>query len=91
VVRNESSRTIDVTEWRADNIGGNIYLISGRTQPGLAVKSPGREPAYAASDGTFRLQVTTPAAVAAIEISDDRGNHTGFVLSLQTAKVVRKY
>jgi hypothetical protein len=91
IVKNDSGRSIEVTEWRSENIGGNVYLISGRTQPGLAVKSQGREPTYVASDGSFRIQVTTPSAVTAIEISDDRGNRSGFVLSLQTAKVMRRY
>jgi hypothetical protein len=91
VVRNESGRSIEVSEWRSENIGGNIYLISGRTQAGLAVRTPGREPTYVASDGTFRIQITTSSAVAPIEVSDDRGNRSGFVLSLQTAKVMRRY
>jgi hypothetical protein len=91
VVKNESGRSIEVTEWRSENIGGNVYLISGRTQPGLAVRIQGREPMYVGSDGSFRIQVTTPSAVAAVEVSDDRGNRSGFVLSLQTAKVMRRY
>ena len=91
VVKNDNGRSIEVSEWRSENIGGNVYLVSGRTQPGLAVRVQGREATYVASDGTFRIQVTTPAAVAAIEVVDDRGNRSGFVLSLQTAKVVRRY
>jgi hypothetical protein len=91
IVKNDSSRSIEVAEWHVDNIGGNVYLISGRTQPGLAVRMQGREPAYVSSDGAFRVQVTTPAAVAAVEVGDDRGNRSGFVLSLQTGKVVRRY
>jgi hypothetical protein len=91
VVRNDNGRSIEVSEWRSENIGGNVYLISGRTQPGLAVRIQGREPTYVASDGMFRIQVTTASAVTAIEISDDRGSRSGFVLSLQTAKVMRRY
>ncbi|HYJ91726.1 MAG TPA: FecR domain-containing protein [Pyrinomonadaceae bacterium] len=91
VIRNEGGRSIEVADWHAENIGGNVYLITGRTQPGLSVRTQGREPIYAGSDGSFRLQVSTPAAVTAIEVSDDRGNRAGFVLSLQTAKVMRKY
>jgi hypothetical protein len=91
VVRSDGGRSLEVSEWRTENIGGNLYLISGRTQPGLAVRPQGREPIYAASDGSFRLQVNTPAAVAAVEVSDDRGNRSGFVLSLQTGKVMRRY
>jgi hypothetical protein len=91
VIRGEGGRAIDVTEWHVENIGGNVFLITGRTQPGLAVAIQGRDPIYAASDGSFRLQISTPSAVVAVEVSDDRGNRTGFVLSLQTAKVMRKY
>jgi hypothetical protein len=91
VVKTGNGRSIEVSEWRVENIGGNVYLVTGRTQSGLAVRPQGREPIYAASDGSFRLQVTTPAAVAAIEVSDDRGNRSGFVLSLQSAKVMRRY
>lgn len=91
VVRNDNGRSIEVTEWRSENIGGNVYLVSGRTQPGLAVRVQGREATYVASDGTFRIQITTASAVAAIEVSDDRGTRSGFVLSLQTAKVMRRY
>jgi hypothetical protein len=91
IVRNQNGRSIEVAEWRTENIGGNVYLISGRTSPGLAVRTQGREPTYAASDGSFRLQVTTPSSVVPVEVSDDRGNRSGFILSLQTAKVMRRY
>ena len=91
IVRNDNGRSLEVSEWRSENIGGNVYLVSGRTQPGLAVRQQGREPTYVASDGTFRIQITTQSAVAAIDVSDDRGNRSGFVLSLQTAKVMRRY
>ena len=91
VVKSDSGRSIDVADWHVENIGGNVYLITGRTQPGLSVRTQGREPTYSGSDGSFRIQVSTAAAVAPVEISDDRGNRTGFVLSLQTGKVMRKY
>jgi len=91
VVKSESGRSIDVAEWHVENIGGNVYLITGRTQPGLAVRTQGREPVNAANDGAFRLQVSTPSSVTPVEVSDDRGNRAGFVLSLQTGNVVRRY
>jgi hypothetical protein len=90
IVRSEGGRSIDVAEWRAENVGGNVYLVSGRTQPGLAVSAQGRA-VYAGPDGAFRLQVTTPSAVAPIEVSDDRGNRAGFILSLRTATVTRRF
>jgi len=91
IVKSEGGRSIEVTEWRSENIGGNVFLVSGRTQPGLAVRIQGREPAYVSSDGTFRIQITSASPVAAVELNDDRGNRSGFVLSLQTAKVMRRY
>jgi hypothetical protein len=91
VVKSGNGRSIEVSEWQVENIGGNVYLVTGRTQPGLAVRPQGREPIYAANDGSFRLQVTTPSPITPIEVSDDRGNRSGFVLSLQTAKVMRRY
>jgi hypothetical protein len=90
IVKNEGSRSIEAVEWRTENVGGNVYLISGRTQPGAIVRAQGRE-SYAAADGTFRVQVSTPSSVVAVEFGDDRGNRSGYVVSLQTARVSRRY
>jgi hypothetical protein len=54
------------------------------------VRSQGRE-TFAGGDGSFRLQVSATSSVAAVEIGDDRGNRTGFVLSLKTGAVSRRY
>jgi hypothetical protein len=90
VVKNEGGRAIEASEWRIENVGGSVYLISGRTQPGVVVRAQGRE-TYAAADGSFRLQVSTTSAVVAVEFGDDRGNRSGYVVSLQTARVSRRY
>jgi len=90
ILRNEGGRSMDVADWRVENVGGSVYLVSGRTQPGLAVRSQGRE-VFAGSDGSFRLQVSTGAAVVPIEVADDRGNRAGFILSLRTASVTRRF
>lgn len=90
VVRRETSKSIDASGWQVDRVGGNVYIVSGKTQPGLQVKSQNNQ-VYAGPDGSFRLQISTPTSEAAVEFSDDRGNRTGFVLLLRTATVVRRF
>ncbi len=90
VVRRDANMAIDASEWKVERVGGTIYIISGRTRPGLLVRSLGRE-VFAGSDGSFKLQISSPSADAAIEMSDDRGNRAGFVLSLRTSRVIRRY
>lgn len=90
VVKRESSVALDVAEWGVDRVGGNVYIVSGKTQPGLRVKAQNRE-VFAGGDGVFRMQISTPLSETALEFSDDRGNRAGFVLSLRTSKVLRKF
>lgn len=90
VVKRETSKAIEVAGWQVERVGGNVYIISGKTQPGLQVKSQGNQ-VYAGSDGSFRLQISTPLSEVAVEFGDDRGNRAGFVLSLRTSKVLRRF
>ena len=90
VVRPGDNVAIDATDIQVQRVGGNIYIITGRTSPGMIVRSSGRD-TFAGSDGSFRLQISSPSAEAAIEISDDRGNRTGFLLSLRNGSVLRRY
>ena len=90
VIRRDASRKIDASEWNVERVGGNVFIISARTMPGALVRSIGRE-TFAAGDGSFRLQISTPVSEAAVEMSDDQGNRAGFVLSLRNAKVVRRF
>jgi hypothetical protein len=90
VVRRDSSGAIEAGELRAERVGGNVYIISGRTRPGLAVRALGRE-VYAGGDGTFRLQVATPVSEVSVELADDRGNRAGYVLSLRNSSILRRF
>ena len=90
VTRRAATRTIDVSEWNVERVGGNVYFISGRTQPGLLVRSLGRE-VFAGGDGSFRLQISTPLSEVAVEFADDQGNRSGSVISLRNARVVRRF
>jgi hypothetical protein len=90
VVRRGSSPAIDVADWGVDRVGGNVYLISGKTQPGIQVRSQGNQ-VFAGGDGSFRLQISSPLSEVAVELNDDRGNRAGFVLSLRNSRVLRRF
>ncbi len=90
VVRPGDAGSIEVTDWQVERVGGAVYLVNGKTRPGLLVRAGGRE-TYAARDGTFRLQITSPSPEASVEVLDDQGNRTGFVLSLTRGAVLRRY
>ena len=81
---------IDAKDWTVEGVGGGIYLIRGRTSPGMAVRSSGRE-TFAGPDGAFKLQISSPLLETNVDISDGRGNRTGFVLSLKNGNVLRRY
>ena len=90
VIKRGGSISIETSEWKADRVGGNIYFISGKTQPGMVVRSQGRE-TFAGPDGSFRLQISTPSAETKVEVGDDRGNRAGFVISLRTGNLLGRY
>lgn len=90
VVRAGESIAIDATEWRVERVGGNVYLLSGRTSSGMVVRSQGRE-TLSGPDGAFRLQISSASIETAVEIGDDRGNRTGFIISLRNGNVLRRY
>jgi hypothetical protein len=90
VIRQQASMAVEASEWKVERVGGNVYILAGRTRPGLLVRALGRE-AFAGGDGAFRLQIATPQSEVAVEMSDDRGNRGGFVISLRNSRVLRKY
>ena len=52
VVKREANPAIEVADWRVENVGGNVFIISGRTRAGLQVRAQGRQ-VFAAGDGVF--------------------------------------
>jgi len=79
VVKGGENVTIDATEWSVERVGGNIYLIAGRTLPGMTVRSQTRE-TISGPDGTFKMQISSPSIETAVEIGDGRGNRSGFII-----------
>jgi len=90
VVKREGNETLAVTDWQVENLGGKVYLISGRTVSGAIVRIVGRE-TFAGSDGAFKMQILVPTPEATVEINDEHGNRNRYVLSLESGKVVRQY
>jgi len=90
VVRTGGGGNIDAADWRVERVGGNVFLISGRTQPGMTITASGRN-TFAGADGTFQIQISSPSSEAALEIGDGRGNRSGYVISLQNGSVLRRY
>ncbi|MCU1290943.1 MAG: Fibronectin type [Acidobacteria bacterium] len=90
VVKREVSQAIEANEWRVEQVGGDIYIITGRTQPGLVVRAQGRE-TFASGDGAFRLQISSPAPEISVEIRDEKGNRSSYALSLRTGAATKRY
>lgn len=90
VVKREGNESLTANEWQVENLGGKLYIISGKTAPGVTIRILGRE-TFAAGDGTFKLQVSVPGTEATVELGDEHGNRNRYVLELQSGKVVRQY
>lgn len=90
VIKREGSQSIGASDWQVEPIGGKIYRISAKTQPGATVRAQGNQ-TFATGDGSFLLQISASSGQTTVEISDDRGNRSSFVLSLTNGRVVRQF
>lgn len=90
VIRGGESIDIAASDWRVEPFGGNIYIVSGRTQPGMVIRSQGRQ-VNSGPDGTFKMQIQSPSIETNVEIGDERGNQSGYVISLRNGRVLRRY
>ena len=90
VVKRDGSQKLSASDWKTENVGGKVYIVSGKTDPGATVNILGRE-VFAGSDGSFRLQVSVPANEVTVEIRDEHGNQTRHVISVSDSKVIRQY
>lgn len=89
IVRQEANIAIEAGEWKIERVGGNVYIVTGRTQAGMTVSIQGRQ-TYAGPDGMFRLQVAASGSVT-VDFSDGRGNRAGYALSLTTSRATKRY
>ncbi len=74
---------VPVSALTAELLGGNIYLIRGRSDPGTTIRVMGRE-TLVPMDGSFQIQITAPGGVKefSIEAQDPQGNSSQYKLSL---------
>lgn len=74
---------VAVSDLRTELLGGNIYLIRGKAEPGTTIRVSGRE-TIAAADGAFQVQVTAAANTRelTLEAQDSRGNSSQYKVSL---------
>jgi hypothetical protein len=74
---------VPVTNLAAELLGGNIYLIRGRAEPGTTIRAGGRE-SLVATDKEFRIQITAPPGLGeiTIEAMDVQGNSSNYRLAL---------
>ena len=75
------------TEVAAEYVGGRIYVVRGRTEPGTTVSYAGRG-TLSDSGGTFRLQITAPegAGEIGIEAEDQQGNRSRHKVQLPAGR-----
>ena len=76
---------IEAGGWKVEHLGGRIYQVSGRTEPGVTVRILGRE-IYSSYDGTFILQISTSSSTVGVTLTDDKGNRGQYNLSLRTGR-----
>ena len=85
VVTARGSSQVAVSDLSTELLGGSIYLIRGKADPGVTIRCSGRE-TIAAPDGSFQIQVTAAATTRelALEAQDSRGNSSQYRVSLST-------
>src|ERR1043165_6008578 len=74
---------VAVSDLSTEFLGGNIYLIRGKAEPGTTIRVSERE-ASAAHDGAFQIQVTAGSATRelTLEAKDSQGNSSQYKVSL---------
>ena len=74
---------VAVSNLSAELLGGSLYLVRGRAEPGTTIKLSGRE-TIVAPDGSFQIQVTASGGArdVTIEAQDPQGNSSQYKVSL---------
>jgi hypothetical protein len=85
VVTAKGSSQVAVSDLSTELLGGSIYLIRGKADPGVTIRCSGRE-TIAAADGAFQIQVTAAATTRelTLEAQDSRGNSSQYKVSMST-------
>jgi hypothetical protein len=83
VVTRGTGSQVALANLSAELLGGSIYLVRGKAEPGTTIRIAGRE-TIAAPDGGFQIQVTASGAARelAVEAQDPQGNSSQYKVSL---------
>lgn len=76
---------VTVSGLSSELLGGNLYLIRGRAEPGTTIRCGGRE-TIVATDGTFQVQISAArtAREVTVEAQDPRGNSSQYKVALSS-------
>lgn len=83
VVTRGTGSQVALSNLSAELLGGSLYLIRGKADPGTTIRAGGRE-TITAQDGTFQIQVTASGGGhdITIEGQDSQGNSSQYKVSL---------
>ena len=84
VIAPKGTGAVLVSNLSAELLGGNIYLVRGRSEPGTTVRINGRE-AIVPAEKVFTLQITVNgnAREVTLEADDPQGNSSQYKVSLR--------
>jgi hypothetical protein len=74
---------VAVSNLSTELLGGNLYLVRGRAEPGTTIRCGGRE-TIVATDGTFQVQISAArtSREVTVEAQDPRGNSSQYKVPL---------
>jgi hypothetical protein len=83
VVTRGTGSQVALSNLSAELLGGSLYLVRGKAEPGTTFKAGGRE-TIAAQDGSFQIQITAAGGVQDITVEgqDSQGNSSQYKVSL---------
>ena len=82
VTQRGTGSQVAVSNLAAEFLGGNIYLVRGRAEPGTTIRVSGRE-ALVPSDGTFQIQISVAGSRdVVVDAQDAQGNTSQYKLPL---------
>ena len=82
VTQRGTGSQVAVSNLAAEFLGGNIYLVRGRAEPGTTIRVSGRE-ALVPSDGNFQIQISVAGSRdVVVDAQDPQGNTSQYKLPL---------
>lgn len=77
---------VSVSDLSAELLGGSIYIIRGKAEPGTTIRVSGRE-TNAAINGAFQIQVTANGVrELTVEARDSQGNSSQYKVALSARR-----